>query len=98
MHSRSIRLRWIVSTGVDEIMPEPTNIEPQTKAKLRELAMALRQAEHLEPETQQSLACLLDELSHELESRGQTTAQTTSLAEAVRQVAHSLHQQHSSES
>ncbi len=80
-------------------MSEQTNPEPQNPAlihaNLRQLAAALREADHLAPETQQSLASLLDELGQELNSTGLASANTAHLAEAVSEVARSLHEQRS---
>jgi len=81
-------------------MSELTNPETNnaTQANLRQLAAALREAGHLEPETQISLAGLLDQFSLELDSTGLGSAKTARLAEAVSDVARSLHEQKSSES
>ena len=71
-------------------MPEHT-----TQPNLRHLAASLRETGHLEPETQKALANLLDELGTELDSVGLASANTLHLAEAVSEVARSLHDQRS---
>jgi hypothetical protein len=82
----------------NEIMSEDSLPESQqasqTQAKLRQLAVSLREAEHLDPETQKALANLLDELGTELESAGLASPRTAHLAEAASEVARSLHEQH----
>ena len=77
-----------------QLNPDPQTVV-QIQADLRQLAVSLREAEHLETGTQKSLAGLIDELSAELNSTGVTSAKTTRLAEAVSEVARSLHEQHS---
>ena len=80
-------------------MPEQTTPEPQpvaqTQSNLRQLAASLRETGHLEPETQEALANLLDELGTELDSVGLASANTLHLAQAVTEVACSLHEQRS---
>lgn len=69
----------------------------QSESNLRLLAAWLRSADHLDAATQKSLAALLDEIGAELESGDMTSAKTAQLAEAVTEVARSLHAQESSE-
>ncbi len=81
-------------------MSEQITADPQTvvqiKTDLQELARLLRAAGHLEPDAQQTLASLLEELGGELEIGRLPSAQTAHLAETVGRVARALHeQQHS---
>lgn len=68
-----------------------SNQVAQTRADLQHLAASLRDADHLEPDTQQALANLLEELITELDSSSLATVKT---AESVRAVVRSLHEQH----
>ena len=72
---------------------------PQTvsdlQARLRQLSTSIRRADHLDSTTQSALASLLDELTVHLDSNGHELEKTTHLAEAVSDVAHSLHEPHS---
>ena len=81
-------------------MPEPTPSDSHANitipAELKQLAGLLRQAAHLEPETQKSLASLLEELSAELGSTGSISANQTHLTSVISEVARSLHEQHPS--
>lgn len=65
----------------------------QIKSQLHELASALREARHLDPETQQTIADLLDELSEELDQTAAPSEHATHLADTAAQVAQALHQQ-----
>jgi hypothetical protein len=78
----------------DEITPEPQTLA-QMQANLKHLASALRNAEHLAPETQTSLASLLEELGTELNSHTLPTVHAARLTDAVNEVARSVHEQHS---
>lgn len=77
-------------------MSEPIPVDPQSQTQMRtdfqELAGLLREASHLEPEAQRSLANLLEELGREIDPAALTSTQTTHLAEAVSRVARSLHE------
>src|SRR5262245_15591390 len=64
----------------------------QVRAHLEELARSLRQADHLEPEAQQELADLMEELAGEL-AKSPGSRQTTRLGEHAARVAQALHQQ-----
>jgi rubrerythrin len=79
---------------------EETPSVPQTgvpiPTELKQLAALLRQAAHLEPETQKSLASLLEELGVELGSTVSTSANQSNLTTAISEVARSLHEQHPS--
>jgi hypothetical protein len=74
-----------------ESAPEPL-APAQTQASLKQLAAALRSADHLEPETQKALASLLDELGTEFGATGLTSPNAVHLAETVNDVARSLHE------
>jgi hypothetical protein len=78
----------------EQTLPAPESVL-KTQASLRQLAAALREAGHLEPDTQQALASLLDELGTEFGSTGLTSPKTVQLAETVNDVARSLHEQRS---
>lgn len=79
---------------MSESAPENSPNGPQIQSELRQLAELLRQAGHLAPQAQSSLAELLDELGSELESHGSISAKTEGLTRAVGDVARSLHEQH----
>jgi hypothetical protein len=76
----------------EEFNPESPS-GAQTESNLRQLAALLRNADHLDTATQKSLAALLDEIGAELESGDMTSGKTAQLAEAVTEVARSLHAQ-----
>lgn len=78
----------------DETIPDPQSAE-RVQPDLKQLAALLRQADHLEPEAQKSLAALLEELGRELHSTGIPSTHAAQLAEAVTDVARSLQQQDS---
>ena len=63
------------------------------QAELHELAQRLREARHLEPETQQTLADLLDELRSELHPEAINSVHAAHLADIVTQLARALHEQ-----
>ena len=79
---------------MSEPMPADPQAVAQIKTDLQELARLLRAAGHLEPDSQQTLAGLLEELGGELEIGGHSSAQTAHLAETVGRVARALHEQH----
>jgi hypothetical protein len=66
----------------------------EIQADLHELAQCLREARHLEPETQQTLADLLDELRSELHPAAFNSVHAAHLADIVTQLARALHEQH----
>ncbi len=70
--------------------PAATNIQ----AGLHELARLLRTAHHLEPEAQQALADLVDELSGVLTQTEVPAPEMAHLAESTTQLAQALHQRH----
>jgi hypothetical protein len=59
---------------------------------LQELARRLRDADHLEPEAQQSLADLVTELSQTLHPEALSSAETAHLADSAAQLARALEQ------
>jgi hypothetical protein len=65
----------------------------QIKSELHELAQRIRGARHLEPGVQQAIADLLDELRGELDATSLNSVHATHLAQAVAQLARSLHEQ-----
>ena len=79
---------------MSESSPSAPQSTAQIQLRLRELATLLRESAHLNPETQKSLASLLEELGAELDSSSAIPAKTARLAEAVGDVARSLHEQH----
>jgi len=66
----------------------------QIQTDLQELAQLLREARHLEPETQRTLADLLDELRSELHPAALNSVHAAHLAEIVTQLARAMHEQH----
>src|SRR5262245_49678396 len=65
----------------------------QIQSELHGLAQSLREARHLGPDAQRSLADLLDELRNELHSPALDSAQAAHLAGLVTQLARALHEQ-----
>jgi hypothetical protein len=76
----------------EEIPADPQAVA-QIKMDLQELARLLRTAGHLEPDAQQTLASLLEELGDELEVSGLPSTQKAHLAETVGRAARALHEQ-----
>ena len=66
--------------------------DPDVQARLRQLAQLFREADHIEPEAQQPLAELLEELSRELETAVPPSTEATQLGERTAQLAQALHQ------
>jgi hypothetical protein len=60
-------------------------------ARLREVARLLRDAEHLEPEAQKSLADLADELANTLTTSGVPSAEEVQLGQLAGQLIQALH-------
>jgi hypothetical protein len=77
-------------------MPEqqPTGpVSPSAvPARLREVARLLRQADHLEPEVQQSLAALAEELAKTLGASGVPSAEEVEIGQLAGQLIQALHQ------
>ena len=61
------------------------------KANLHEVAVLLRDAEHLSPEAQQELASLLDELRDELDPGTGNAEHAAQLAESLANLGRALH-------
>ena len=79
-------------------MPEQPPTDPQTgvqvQANLHELAQVLREADHLEPEAQDALADLVDELSKALTPATIGSSETAHLANSAASLARALHHEH----
>lgn len=79
-------------------MPEqPSSAFPtatRVQASLHELAQLLRSAHHLEPEAQQALADLVEEMSQSLARAEVPSAEMAHLAASAGQLSQALHQQH----
>ena len=74
--------------------PPSPRTAAQLEASLREVADRLRAAKHLDPDTQQTLAELVDELVRAMESCALPSPETATLAESAAQLAHALGEQH----
>jgi hypothetical protein len=62
------------------------------RVNLQEVAQKLRKADHLEPEAQQALADLLDELAKALPPAGPASPEENHLAASAAHLAKTLHQ------
>ena len=80
-------------------MPEDPSSEAQTGAQIRaslhELAQELRQTHHLEPEAQEALADLVEELGNALTPTAPASSETAHLASSAASLARALHQEQS---
>src|SRR6516225_8864240 len=78
------------------VMPEQPSATPASAAQvqnsLHELAQVLRQVDHLEPEAQQSLADLVDQLSRTIKPEPACVAEDTHLIAGVASLAQALRQ------
>jgi hypothetical protein len=76
--------------------PSPADPRGDTavRAKLHELAQVLRQADHLGPEAQQSLADLVDELTNALSTASLPAGDSAHLAESAGQLARAVQEKH----
>lgn len=74
----------------DELSAQSPEIE-STQTRLKQLATLLRNADHLDPQAQKSLATLLEQLVGELDAAGVAPSKTAHLAETISEVARSLH-------
>jgi hypothetical protein len=72
--------------------PDPEAADP-IRASLHELAEVLRHADHLEPETQEALADLMDELSKTVQPSAAPLAETVQLARSAAQLVRALQEQ-----
>jgi hypothetical protein len=77
-------------------MPEQPPINPtppsSVPARLHEVARLLRDADHLDPEAQQSLADLADELANSLGTSAVPSAEEVQLANLAGRLIQALHQ------
>jgi hypothetical protein len=78
-------------------MSDPTSPTPKSvssiQATLHQLSQALRQTHHLDLETQEALAGLMDELANALHP-STASPETAQLAQSAAHLAHALHQRH----
>jgi hypothetical protein len=76
-------------------MSQPRESDPQAlqriQASLHDLAQVLRQAHRLDPQTQKTLADLVDELSKTLNSTTMPTEEVAHLASSTAELAKGLH-------
>ena len=79
-------------------MPYEPPSEARTSAHIRatfhDVAQMLREAHHLEPEAQEALADLVDELGKALTPAALASSETAHLATSAANLAQVLHQQH----
>jgi hypothetical protein len=73
--------------------PEPHS-RLELRRRLQELGRLLRQAKHLEPEAQQELANVVDELGQALESGDLESGTTSHLADSTGRLVEALREQH----
>lgn len=78
---------------MSEANPRDAGSAARIQSDLTEFARLLREGERLDPETQQTLANLLEELSAELHPEALPTEQTIHLAELTGRLAEAVHQQ-----
>lgn len=74
-------------------MPEQPPSASEVQAKLHELAEVLREAQHLEPQAQEALADLVDELSKALTLAAIASSETAHLANTAASLVRALHQE-----
>jgi hypothetical protein len=74
--------------------PVPASSPPSVAPGLREVAELLRQADHLEPEAQQTLAELVEELGEALATAPLPAEQSAQLAQTAIHLADAVHRQH----
>jgi hypothetical protein len=72
-------------------MPEPPSQPSAVAARLSAVAQLLRRADHLEPETQQALADLVDELATALAAGTLPSAEVTHLTDTTTELIQALH-------
>jgi hypothetical protein len=76
-------------------MSDPTHTQPsEVSARLHAIALLLRQAHHLGPETQRELAEVVDELSRALDHAPLPADEASHLASSAGHLAEALKQQH----
>jgi hypothetical protein len=76
-----------------EPSPQPAS-GPEIEARLHEVARALREARHLDPEAQEALADLVDELGKALDPAEADAATRSQVAESAAQLARALRKPH----
>ncbi|HKI35610.1 MAG TPA: DUF4404 family protein [Gemmataceae bacterium] len=77
--------------------PQPAPTPPSAvPARLREVARLLRDADHLGPDAQKSLADLADELANTLGASGVPSAEEAQLGQLAGQLIQALHQREDS--
>src|SRR5204862_176083 len=74
------------------VSPQPG--ETDVRERLRRLAALLRETHHLEPEAQEALAELVDDLGHELDPTHLAPEETKHLLDLVTQLTQALRHQH----
>jgi hypothetical protein len=95
------QLHWCESMGkplkgapIMPDTPEPgASAGPKIQERLHDIAQLLRLSSSIDPETQRTLAELVDELSKALQGANLPLAEVTHLAETTSHLAESLHQQ-----
>lgn len=75
-------------------LPSELPAAARVQVSLHELARLLREAQHLEPEAQQALADLVDELGKALDPATAPSAEMAHLADSAAGLAQALHQRH----
>ena len=73
----------------------PAPADTPFRASFHELAQVLREAHHLEPEAQEALADLVDELGKTLTPTALAGSETAHLASSAADLARTLHQEQS---
>jgi len=76
--------------------PPSSDLPPDSslETKLHSIAQFLRQADHLDPEAQQALAEIVDELSKALRSVPVSSEEAKSLADSTALLVRAVHQKH----
>jgi hypothetical protein len=69
-------------------------VQSGLQTKLDQIAQLLRQTDHLDPQTQQNLARLVQELGQALAAAPISPEEKASLAESTSHLVHALHQKH----
>jgi hypothetical protein len=77
------------------IMSETSPAPDELRKNLQDLAQALREATHLEPESGEALANLMEELSQSVDPAALPSAATTHLAATAANLVQGLHQRQS---
>ncbi|HYT94608.1 MAG TPA: DUF4404 family protein [Gemmataceae bacterium] len=77
-----------------EQLPSKASIPPEVQASLVMIGRLLREAHHLGPEAQQTLAGLMDELGRALSSSQASSEELAHLTESTAKLVEAVHQQH----